>query len=198
MLDIRTDKTINVIDNQAKQFASDLIKYCYQGNLLQLKELVALGADVNVPDENGELVLHSSIRAGYDEITSFLLSVNANPNLLDLSGNDAMYYAAMKNNISVAKELFNESAFVDGQKDGMVPPLITAALYNCGEVVEFLISKGAVVDIKDKKGKTALYYATAQKHQNVIEMLLKAGATPVKLNNKVNSKKPAWKRFFNF
>ncbi|SFT87838.1 Ankyrin repeat [Lishizhenia tianjinensis] len=198
MLDIRTNNTIDVIDKDMKQFASDLIQYAHQGNLLQVKEIIALGADVNIADDSGELALHSAIRSGNDELSLYLLSVGAEPDRLDLTGNNAMHYAAMKNNSVIAERLLEKGANVNGVKEAMVPPLITASLYNCLAIVELLIAKGADIDIKDKKGKTALYYATAQKHQQAMHMLLSAGATPVKVTTNVNGKKPVWKRIFNF
>lgn len=188
---------MNVIENDAEQLAVDLVKYCYEGDVQKVQELHALGADINKPDKSGEMGLHSAIRSNNDELASLLLSWNASPNILDLSGNDALHYAAIKNKTLIANELIKEGAFVNGTSGCMVPPIITASLYNNVEMVSFLIEHGAEINIKDKKGKSALYYAMAQKHEATVQMLLKAGAIPVKVNNNPNKKKSVWKRMFN-
>lgn len=194
MKDIRTNNTIEVTMENEKQIASDLVRYSYEGKLINVKEMVDIISDVNTLNENGELALHSAIRAGNDEVAAYLLAVNANPNIVDLTGNDALYYAAMKNNVPLAVKLIQEGAYVNGAKDSIVPPLIAAALYNNREMVDFLIKEGAEVDATDKKGKTALYYATAQKHTQTQQSLLNAGARPVKVSNKMSKRRPAWKK----
>ena len=59
----------------------------------------------------------------------------------------------------------------------MRTPLIVATARGLGNMVEFLIDHGADVDAEDKRGATALYYATEQNHESIVRCLLAAGAS---------------------
>ena len=54
--------------------------------------------------------------------------------------------------------------------------LMSAALNGHAGVVKVLLDKGADVNVKDISGRTALKYAESKDHQDVIELLKKAGA----------------------
>ena len=57
-------------------------------------------------------------------------------------------------------------------------PLMIAAANNHPEVVRYLISKGADVNIANRMGRTALHFATNYEFKDIVEMLLNAGANP--------------------
>ncbi|XP_038196179.1 ankyrin repeat and SOCS box protein 1 [Arvicola amphibius] len=57
-------------------------------------------------------------------------------------------------------------------------PLRIAATAGHGNCVDFLIRKGAEVDLVDVKGQTALYVAVVNGHLESTEILLEAGADP--------------------
>jgi len=60
--------------------------------------------------------------------------------------------------------------------------------------VKLLLEKGLDVNAKDKEGKTALSYARAAKKNDIEEMLLKAGASPVKEEPKKEKPEEAKKK----
>lgn len=57
-------------------------------------------------------------------------------------------------------------------------PLRIAATAGHGNCVEFLIQKGAEIDLVDVKGQTALYVAVVNGHLECAQILLEAGADP--------------------
>lgn len=57
-------------------------------------------------------------------------------------------------------------------------PLRIAATAGHGNCVDFLIRKGAEVDLVDVKGQTALYVAVVNGHLESTKILLEAGADP--------------------
>lgn len=57
-------------------------------------------------------------------------------------------------------------------------PLRIAATAGHGNCVDFLIRKGAEVDLVDVKGQTALYVAVVNGHLESAQILLEAGADP--------------------
>lgn len=85
-----------------------------------------------------------------------------------------IHKAAEKGDVAkVEKILKANPCLLDSlDKDGYTP-LHKAVLKNKIKVVELLLAKGADVSIKDKKGKTALDYATKNKNKRLIELLSK-------------------------
>ncbi|KAA1469340.1 L-asparaginase [Dentipellis sp. KUC8613] len=55
-------------------------------------------------------------------------------------------------------------------------PLHVAALNGSVKCVRSLLAAGALVHLRDTLGHTALYYAARQRHENVVAILVKAGA----------------------
>ena len=57
-------------------------------------------------------------------------------------------------------------------------PLRIAATAGHGPCVDFLLRKGAEIDLVDVKGQTALYVAVVNGHLECAKILLEAGADP--------------------
>jgi len=64
---------------------------------------------------------------------------------------------------------------VNKEIDGR-PPLHYAADYGQGDVIEYLLSKGANVNAKDKHGISALLAAIWEGHTDCVKLLLERGA----------------------
>ncbi|KAJ6597151.1 L-asparaginase [Mycena vulgaris] len=56
-------------------------------------------------------------------------------------------------------------------------PLHAAALNGSAECVNILLHSGALVHLRDTLGHTALYYAARKGHENIVTMLVQAGAS---------------------
>lgn len=64
---------------------------------------------------------------------------------------------------------------VNKEIDGR-PPLHYAADYGQGDVIQYLLSKGAEVNAKDKHGISALLAAIWEGHTDCVKLLLEQGA----------------------
>ncbi len=60
---------------------------------------------------------------------------------------------------------------VKGGQDEM-RPLHMACRYNSGSVTQYLLVQGALVNVKDIKGKTPLHYATRRGHDVVTKVTI--------------------------
>lgn len=166
-----------------------------------------LGLDVNVTDYDYRTALHLACSLGQKDMVEILLNANANPNSTDRWGNtpldDAemhehdeireflMKRGAKKNtvktnaqevcelaaigNLKKLKELEGAS-FALGDYDKRTP-LHLAASEGHGDVVEFLIAKGAIVNAKDRFGNTPLLDAVTHNKPNIVHILKKNQAT---------------------
>ncbi len=119
------------------------------GKLAQVQELVEAGAEVNGITECGKSPLMLAAMYGHIPVMALLLDAEADPNL----GSD--------------------EEFEEGQ---------TALMYavssfwanNRAEVVAFLISRGADVNLQDEEGQTALM--AAGENTDAVKALIEAGA----------------------
>ena len=81
--------------------------------------------------------------------------------------------AILKGDFETIKKFIEYGADVNQASDGMTP-LMLAARYNKVEIVKFLLDKGAIIDVENEKGYTALNYAQMSKAIDVLDMLKKA------------------------
>jgi hypothetical protein len=71
----------------------------YLGNLKAVKELIALGADINfIPGGAGDTPVITAVRANRVEALKLLLEAKADVNIPNKSGKTAMYYAKLSGN----------------------------------------------------------------------------------------------------
>ena len=66
--------------------------------------------------------------------------------------------AISKGDIETVKKVIEEGININKKFNGMTP-LMYAARYNKVEIIEYLLQKGAKLDIKDDQGFTALKHA---------------------------------------
>lgn len=112
---------------------------------------------------------------------------------------NALYQAAQKGDIAELERITKVKFWIDFYgKDGQ-SALMLAARVDRPESVEFLITKGADVNLRDASGQTALYKAILAKSLESMELLISAGTalniednngvTPLKLAKKVKFSK---------
>jgi uncharacterized protein len=65
------------------------------GNLDEVKTFITNGADINMQDDSGMTPLQFAVQEKCQSVIVFLLSLNANPNLLDVHGNGSLWTAVM-------------------------------------------------------------------------------------------------------
>ncbi|MQA31041.1 MAG: ankyrin repeat domain-containing protein [Luteitalea sp.] len=82
----------------------------------------------------------------------------------------------------MVRKLAAGGASVDTRVQGR-PTVLLAAAANCGEVLEFLIVRGADVNAADDNGTTALMAAGAEGLVPIVQTLLAHGADLERSNN---------------
>ncbi|XP_061468842.1 ankyrin repeat and SOCS box protein 1 isoform X1 [Rhineura floridana] len=97
-----------------------------------------------------------------------------------------LHDAAYVGDLQTIRNLLEEESFQSRINEksvwccGWLPctPLRIAATAGHGNCVDFLIQKGAEIDLVDVKGQTALYVAVMNGHRECAQILLQAGADP--------------------
>ncbi|CAG8955662.1 hypothetical protein HYFRA_00010926 [Hymenoscyphus fraxineus] len=122
---------------------------------------------------------------GYNDFADSVLKNEVNLRELrmpDSSGNYPLYWACAKGHIKMVDKLCNAGADVNGyQNDDEavgLSPLHGAVLSGKMEIVEYLLTKGAIVDTPNLSHGTALYLAVEKDYAQIAKQLMKNGANP--------------------
>lgn len=100
-----SDKSINI--NFYFNGINPLHLASKNGNIITLKQLISLGADVNIEDNNNKTPLMIATYNNKTETAQLLLDNGSNANLLDNQQNSALTLAALKNYTLLTNLLFN-------------------------------------------------------------------------------------------
>ena len=129
---------------EAVERTTSLIRASMAGNLRRVRELLAAGAPLRCADDTGSIALHWAIQRGSVRVVAALLEADA------------------------AGETVNAQDGVGNT------PLVLASLYSCEGAVRALLARGALLELQNYRGKTALHCAAYQIRIDVVELLCAA------------------------
>ncbi|KAL1985149.1 hypothetical protein VTN96DRAFT_8171 [Rasamsonia emersonii] len=158
-------------------------------NRLPIVELLAANKYFDPDETDGSgwtpLMIAASLKnAEGDAIIDFLLRKDADVNMKNNLGQNALHFATSKSNLSTVRTLIAHkcSARVKDKRGQL--PLHRAAAVGSIPILKILLEEGkSPVDAADNDGLTALHHAISEGHGDVAIQLLKAGADPLKRDN---------------
>jgi ankyrin repeat protein len=150
--------------------AMNLQEAARNGNIEQVRALLAAGANPNLQNEAGNTPLRWAAGHGHQEIVKMLLDNGANVNQQNGLGWTPLRVAVYKGHQAVVKMLLDNGANVNQQANSGWTPLHGAAQNGHQEIVQMLLSAGA--DMKQCfNGWTPLYLATQKGLQGIIQLM---------------------------
>jgi bla regulator protein blaR1 len=163
-----------------------LVEAADEGDLLDVRELLDTGGNVNaaVPGDGSPLI--AAARSGHIELVRLLLDRGADVNL-GVSGDGApLIMAAREGHVAVVQLLLDSGAIVDLAVAGDENALIQASAEGQLAVVRLLVARGADVNARiwverlfNQSGgewRTPLNVATRGGHRDVVAFLRSSGA----------------------
>jgi len=127
-----------------------------------VQTLLERGADPNVPGRSGLTALAAAAYNGSEGTVDLLLKHGANPNAIDEDGKGAMVYAAGRANAPIVARLIDVGVDVNRRYGHGLTALMWAAGHDASAGLEdveatlkLLLDRGAALDLKDDRGKTA-------------------------------------------
>ena len=171
-----------------------LIGSANKGMESAVRVLLDAGVKVNAAHYDGDTALMKAARKGHDNIVRLLLDKGANVDVADFDGNTALMSAAWSGYNNIVRLLLDKGANIEA-KDYLGNTAIMQALdgmLNSSqdlkiETVRLLIDRGANVGVTAKNGCSTLHYAVLRRNLTAVDLLLRAGANPLLLDQRERS-----------
>jgi ankyrin repeat protein len=142
-----------------------------------VRTLLRQRADVNAPQVDGMTALHWAAYQDDLETSELLLRAHANAKAATRYGITPLSLACANGNGVLVDLLLKAGADPNAALPGGETPLMTAARVGSLASVKVLLARGATVDAKDgRRGQTALMWAAAEGHADVVQTLVELGA----------------------
>jgi cytohesin len=152
-----------------------LSEAAYRGDLQEVRDFLANGADVSAKDNIGRTPLHYAAY-GHKEVAEMLIANGADVNATDNGGGTPLHSAAYGHK-EIVELLIANGADVNARGWRNATPLNSAVYGGHKEIVEQLIIEGADVNAKEKfTGNTPLHYAVYYSHNVIVKLLIDKGA----------------------
>jgi ankyrin repeat protein/mono/diheme cytochrome c family protein len=157
--------------------APEVAEAVKQGDGAALERLIKARADVNAPEADGTTALHWAVRSGDLATVRVLLDAHANPLAANRYGLKPLSLAAVNGNAAIVEALLKAGADPNTANADGETALMTASRAGSLATVKMLLSHGADVNAKEKwLQETALMWAAAENHAEVVAALIAGGA----------------------
>jgi ankyrin repeat protein len=156
-----------------------LILAIRDGNLENVKALIAEGADVNLCDWYGRTPLFHALSKRIVDMMmiDFLVSRGADVNLHPTNSNTPLQESIRKKGMPGMSEfLINHGADVDVPPGSKIVPLNEAISSKNNDLIKLLLEKGVDVNVHDNRSRTLLGLAVKSGRLELAEVLLAKGA----------------------
>ena len=167
----------NAIGSDADLALIDAIR---KGDLEQVKSLLLVGADANAIEADGTSALAWAVYNNDVNMLDLLLGSSedgADANAANDYGVTPLHLACTNQNTAIVSKLLKAGADPNKAKWTGETPLITCAGTGDIEAVSELLANGADVNARESKfEQTALMWAAAERHADVVKLLLEKGA----------------------
>ncbi|MDH3533000.1 MAG: ankyrin repeat domain-containing protein [Gammaproteobacteria bacterium] len=142
-----------------------------------LRQLLAESVDVNAARADGTTALHWAALSDDLEIARMLLKAGAKPTPANDLGATPMWLACTNRSGAMVRTLLAAGADPDAALHSGETPLMNCARTGATEAVAAMLQAGAAADAAESShGQTALMWAAAAGHADIVDLLLDHGA----------------------
>jgi hypothetical protein len=149
-----------------------LIAEAMNGNLLEVRKLLANGVDVNFANRLGVTALMVACQWDRLEVAEFLLANGADLEIRERNQDrNALIYSCLSGDSRIVKLLLDHGAAVNSTDAVGRSALMTAATMGNTELVKLLLQRGANAHLRDHYGATAWDWASVAGRDEIFEVL---------------------------
>ena len=163
--------------------ATPLILAAERGRTACVDVLLSSGARIGTLDKYEGNALHYAIRFGHEEVTSLLLEAGFSANRLGFEGHHPITLAINHDRGRILEKLVSAKGMWSRDRETKNRVLISKSAIGEKRLVRYLISRGARAN-RLELGTTALIAAMRYADEEMLEMLLEAGADVNQTNEK--------------
>jgi uncharacterized protein len=154
-----------------------LLEVVKGGDTAAVRALIGRGVDVNQRAGDGQSALHWAVYHENHEAVDLLIREGADVDSTNTLGITPLWVAASQGSSALVTRLLDVGAAPNLAPRTGGTPLMLASRGGDLASVKALLSHGADVNaIEDAHGQTAMMWAVAQRHANIVRLLLEAGA----------------------
>jgi ankyrin repeat protein len=154
------------------------------GDSATVESLIKKGADPNEAQADGSTPLHWAVWNRDTRMAGALMAAGAHVNVANSEGETPLTLALRSEDIAMAEVLLKGGADPNTRRWTGETPLMRAALDGAIPMAELLIRYHADVNLHEQRyGQTALMWAAAEAHTDMVTFLLGHGADPVALTS---------------
>ncbi len=133
--------------------------------------------DSNAPQADGATALHWAAYWGDQETLDLLIRAGANVNAVNDLAVTPLYLACANRHATVVIKLLEAGADANAIDSSGESVLMACARTGSAEAVQALLAHNANVNVKEpRRGQTALMWAVARQHPEVVQALIERGA----------------------
>jgi ankyrin repeat protein len=122
-------------------------------NLNLVRDLIVLGANLNIQNESGNTALHHCAHTNNPDIARMLIDAGANVNVQGMFGLTALHVCARLNRLEIARMLIDAGANVNIQAEGGWGVLHFCAFWNRIDIAKMFLEAGSDKTIPTLSGK---------------------------------------------
>jgi len=148
----------------------------YRGQTEIVQELLTMGADPSVGDNENSQPLHNAAVAGHTNVLEILLTSGVDMDTKDNNGMTALHFALSYRHPELAVWLIEQGADPTAANNEQVTPLHFAAMRGFTDLIDRLVERGASINAQTRSGRTPLFYASGNNHLEAALKLLDLGA----------------------
>lgn len=186
-----------------KEGTISLVEACAREDILLVKHLLRIGADVNMTSELGFSALNMAVIKNNSKLIQILLKAGANINFQDTTvfglGETPLTSAIRENNETMVKLLLDDGADPNIPNNFHKTPLMIAAEENALEAAKILLEYKVPIEYGVHTGlhtETLLCIAVVHDHTEMVTFLIqnKAKTKPLRKlpRHKINPKMVKW------
>lgn len=152
---------------------------CWKGHAAIVKSLCEAGHLVDPRDNEGLAPLHLAIRRGHGDIVDILIKHKANLTPASTSEQSPLMFAIASGQLAIAKRLAREGANIKQTwTDDKFTLVHVAAMAGQRDCLDWLLSLGEPVDVRNERQETALHLACRSGSVDCAKLLLSRHADP--------------------
>jgi len=165
------------VNTNGAELESDLMLAAKGGNFANLEVLLVNKSAVNTVQPDGTSALAWAVYYDNRQAVEKLIKVGADVNASNDNGVNPLHLACYNQNAGIVGLLLEAGAKPDMAQVTGETALMTCSNTGVTAAVKDLIEHGAAVNAKESgEDQTALMWAATEKHPDVVQLLIKAGA----------------------